>query len=265
MDNSRSERTTMTTSTVGAPSLADATSPATAHGAAAHPLSDQLVHDIRTPLAAIRGYAQLLLRRTATDHPDLAGLAESLRRIEEAATRVGDLLDELTDSFSVPGVGTTSRQREAIDLVPLVERVAAECETAALGTSRVVVLTAAPALVGCWNAVSLKRMLANLVDNALKYNRDAGAVIVSIRHLDGWAAISVVDQGLGIPPAEIESVFQPRYRASNVMVHRRGSGLGLAGAQQIVAAHGGTIALESELGRGTTVTVRLPLEDQRHD
>jgi signal transduction histidine kinase len=255
----------MTTTTVGAPPLADATSPATAHEVAADPLSDQLIHDIRTPLAAIRGYAQLLLRRTATDNPDLTGLAETLRRIEEAARRVGQLLDELTDSTSSPGVDETCRQREAIDLIPLVERVAAECEAATLDESRVVVLTAVPELVGCWDAVSLERMLANLVDNALKYNRDDGAVVVSIRELDDWAFICVADQGLGIPPTEIESVFQPGYRSSNVVVHRSGSGMGLSGAQQIVAAHGGTIALESELGRGTTVTVRLPLEDQHND
>jgi two-component system sensor histidine kinase ResE len=235
------------TTTTAAPKLAE------------DPLRDLLIHDIRTPLAAISGYVQLLLRRAVNDSPDIAGLADSLRRIEQAATRVGHLLDELSDSFPPPAAEETDRQRERIDLIQVAGHVAAECEAAALRKSRVVVLPAASELLGWWNSAGLERVLANLIDNALKYNRDDGSVVVSISDLDGWAVISVADQGVGIPAADLPSVFERGYRASNVARHWSGSGLGLAGAHEIVAAHGGTISLQSQLGSGTTATVRLPL------
>jgi signal transduction histidine kinase len=83
--------------------------------------------------------------------------------------------------------------------------------------------------------------------------------------VDDWAVISAADEGMGIPAAELAHVFEPGYRASNVISHFSGSGLGLAGARQIVAAHAGTILLESQIGSDTTVTVRLPLEVPIHD
>jgi len=244
MDQSRPKRTAMTT--VKREQTID-------------PLRDLLIHDIRTPLAAISGYAQLLLRRTITVNPDLAGLGDSLRRIEEAATRVGHLLDELTDVSPLADAGETEYTRAVIDLVDLVKRIAEESEAAALRRSRVVVLTAVPDLVGLGHFARLERLFANLIDNALKYNRYERPVVVNIQRVDHWAVISVADGGVGIPAAELPHVFHPGYRASNVATHFSGSGLGLAGARQIVAEHGGTISLDSQVGIGTTATVRLPL------
>jgi hypothetical protein len=77
--------------------------------------------------------------------------------------------------------------------------------------------------------------------------------------VNNWAAISVADRGLGIPAAELTRVFEPGYRATNVSRGSRGSGLGLSGVRQIVARLGGSISLQSRMGLGTTVTVRLPL------
>jgi signal transduction histidine kinase len=187
-------------------------------------------------------------------------LADGLRRVEEAATRIGRLLDELTDVPPLSGAEGTDRHRESIDMIQLVRHVAAECEAAALGGSRVVVLPAVSELLGWWNSADLERMLANLIDNALKYNRGDGPVLVGIHHIDGQAVISVADHGLGIPATELPRVFEHGYRANNVDRHVCGSGLGLAGARQIVAEHGGTISLDSQIGSGTTATVRLPVE-----
>ena len=136
---------------------------------------------------------------------------------------------------------------------------AEESHAAALGRSRVVVLPAVPELVGWWNSARLERLFANLIDNALKYNRHDRPVVVGIQRVDGCAVVSVADGGVGIPAAEQHRVFERGYRATNVARHFSGSGLGLAGAHQIVAEHGGTISLDSQLGIGTTVTVRLPL------
>jgi signal transduction histidine kinase len=83
---------------------------------------------------------------------------------------------------------------------------------------------------------------------------------VSIQGIDGQAVISVADHGVGIPAGELPRVFEPGYRASNVASRFSGSGLGLAGAHQIVTEYGGTISLESQIGIGTTVSVHVPLE-----
>jgi two-component system OmpR family sensor kinase len=231
-----------------------------AHELVADPLRDLLIHDIRTPLAAISGYAQLLLRRTMTRNTDLAFLSDGLRRIEEAATRAGHLLDQLTCIPPLYGAEGTNRHGEMIDLVHLVKHMADDSHAAALGRSRVVVLPAVPDLVGWWNSARVERMLASLIDNAIKYNRHDRPVVVTIEQVHGWAVVSVADQGVGIPAAEMPRVFEPGYRATNVTKHISGSGLGLAGAHQIVADLGGTISLVSQIGIGTTVTVRLPLE-----
>jgi signal transduction histidine kinase len=125
--------------------------------------------------------------------------------------------------------------------------------------SRVVVLPAVPVLVGWRDPARLERMLANLIDNALKYNRYGRHVVVNIQPVNDWAVISVADGGVGIPAAELAHVFEPGYRGSNAAIHFSGSGLGLAAARQIVAEHGGTISLDSPMGSGTTATVHLPL------
>ena len=96
-------------------------------------------------------------------------------------------------------------------------------------------------------------MLANLIDNALKYNRQDRPVVVSIQHVYGWAIISVTDQGVGIPPEELDSLFQPFHGS-----FAKGSGLGLAIVHRIVSDYNGEIQVSSQPGSGTTVSVRLP-------
>lgn len=251
----------MTTMTGSASPLSEARWPATPTQVhLADPLLDALIHDIRTPLAAISAYAQLLLRRTATGKQEAAGLAEGLRQIEQAATRPGHLLDELTGHVRLSVAQGSSRQPVMTDLIDLVKRIASESQAAGLDGSRVVVLPAARELVGWWDPPCLERVVANFVDNALKYNRNTSPIVVSVRQVDGVAVISVADQGVGIPAAELARVFERGYRASNVTGKVSGSGLGLSGSQEIVAEHGGTISLESRIAVGTTVTVRLPLK-----
>jgi len=124
---------------------------------------------------------------------------DGLRRIDESAARVGRLLDRLTESSAQEnGIGVN---REPTDLVYLARRVAAETEAAASDGSRVVVLPAVTELVGWWDALRLERMLANLIGNALKYNREGRPVVVTVQRDGDSAALSVADQGIGIPAA----------------------------------------------------------------
>ena len=104
-------------------------------------------------------------------------------------------------------------------------------------------------------------MLDNLLSNAVKYSPDGGRVDVRLRRDATTAVLEVADAGIGIPPAEVEHLFDRFFRASSARGRGiPGTGLGLATARSLVEGHEGTITAESELGRGTTFRVRLPLD-----
>jgi signal transduction histidine kinase len=117
-------------------------------------------------------------------------------------------------------------------------------------------------MLGDWDEARIERIVANLVSNAVKYSPRGGEITITVEteERDGqdWAILVVRDHGIGIPPAEIERIFEPYYRGSNIAGTVSGSGIGLAGTRNIVEQHGGHIAVESEVG-DTTFTVSLPL------
>jgi signal transduction histidine kinase len=148
-----------------------------------------------------------------------------------------------------------------IDLAALV----ADCaeEVRPTSSSHVVKFEAsAPTLTGKWDKARLERVIRNLLDNAIKYSPGGGEVVVRVAcELDKnstWAVLAVSDQGIGIPAPDLPRIFERFYRGGNV-ANIGGTGIGLAGAKQIVVQHGGTISAESDVGVGTTFTVRLPL------
>jgi signal transduction histidine kinase len=221
---------------------------------------DLLIHDIRSPLAAISGYTQLLRRRAATSQLDVVRLMDTLQHIQAATSRIEGLLEQLADPPALNPRHMPACHRQPTELVELARRVAAASEAAGLGHCRVIVLSAVPRLVGVWEAALLERALANVIDNARKYNREDRPVAVTIRPTETCAVISVADQGVGIPASELARVRERGYRASNVRSQFPGTGLGLSGVREMVAEYGGTLDLSSAIGVGTTVTLRLPLD-----
>jgi two-component system, OmpR family, sensor kinase len=220
-------------------------------------MRDLVLHDIRTPLATIRGYAQLSRRRMAKRRPQLADLLRNLESIEAATKRIDRLLDELVRIHMDDNPDDMNSRRTRVDLVALAMRTSTQ--TPAPDRQRIIVLPSVPELVGSWDSDRLEHVLANLFGNALKYSPDERHVLVTVQRCADSAVLRVADQGVGIPPAEVGQIFQPGYRATNVAGRFPGTGIGLAGAYQIVTEHGGTITVQSELGTGTTVTVRLPI------
>jgi signal transduction histidine kinase len=150
---------------------------------------------------------------------------------------------------------------QRMDLVRLARQVVSEYQPT---TDRHVIELQheAPSLEGTWDAQRLERMLANLLSNAIKYSPDGGAITVTVGHetddRGAWAVVRVRDRGIGIPAQDAALIFQRFHRGSNVAGRISGTGLGLAGARQIIELHGGIISVESEPGAGSTFTVQLP-------
>jgi signal transduction histidine kinase len=221
-------------------------------------------HDLRNPLTAVRGVAQVLERRIERHgivDPDR--LAAALSNIRASTTQMAMLIDQLLDHARLQMDRPLELTLTPTDLVELARRTV---ETYAAASDRHGVRFAAPAgpIVGQWDAARLERVVQNLVSNALKYSPEGGEVLVSAtKESDAdrvWALVSVQDHGVGIPPEDLTHIFDRFYRAANVGAIP-GSGLGLAASRQIVEQHGGSLSARSEVGHGSTFLVRLPLTE----
>jgi signal transduction histidine kinase len=224
---------------------------------------DAVAHDLGNPLTTVKGQTQLLRRRARQGRADLATLETSLAAIEAATDRATRLIGELTDTARLEAQRPLELRRMAIDLVALAEASITEFQAAAAG-QQLHLEAGITEVVGLWDADRLTRVLENLVANAVKYSPAGSTVVVRVDREetpDGpLAVLSVADQGVGIPAADRPHIFERFRRGGNVAGRFVGSGLGLWGSQRIVAQHGGTITIDSTEGKGTTVTVRLPLE-----
>jgi len=217
-------------------------------------------HDLRNPLAAINWHLQMMHRRAARgDVPSAEQLVERLDLIEASITALSAQIEELHDATRLQAGHPLELQRRPTDLVALAHD-SARAVQYTTDSHQVRFETALPELVGNWDRDRLERVLANLLSNAIKYSPGGGDVLVQVRRERLDALVCVIDRGLGIPEVDLPHVFERFRRASNVGGKIAGSGLGLAGARDIVELHGGTIAVRSEEGRGSTFEVRLPLE-----
>ena len=110
------------------------------------------------------------------------------------------------------------------------------------------------------SARDLSLLVRNLLDNAVRYSRARGSIEISVREVDGSVALTVQDTGIGIPSRELPRIFERFYRVDRARSRETGgTGLGLAIVKHVAENHGGTVTVESELGRGTTFEVRLPM------
>jgi PAS domain S-box-containing protein len=220
-------------------------------------------HDLKNPLGALKGTAQLLQRRLRrASLPEAEFVIEGLGRIDDTATRMARMINSLLDITRVQMGQSLPLDPQPTDLVALAREVATDCQEAT-EQHRLQVQTTIAALIGHWDRDRLERVLENLLSNAIKYSPEGGTVTISVaqemRAAEPWAVLTVQDHGVGIPAADLPRLFERFERGRNVRGLIAGTGLGLVAAQQIVEQHNGTIAVESQEGVGTTVTVRLPL------
>jgi PAS domain S-box-containing protein len=220
-------------------------------------------HDLRTPLGSIKGLAQLLARQIGRlDIPQAPRLTDQLAGIDRATNKMAAMVDELLDLARLEAGQPLELTRTTVDLVTLAHQYAEEQRRTA-PQHEIRVEAAVARLVGVWDQARLERVLANLLSNAVKYSPAGSTVVVRVGTVGAerpWAELEVEDHGVGIPAADLPHIFERFHRGANV-TGQIGAGIGLAGVKRIIELHGGTIAVVSAEGVGTTVTVRLPLAD----
>lgn len=224
-------------------------------------------HDLRNPVTSIKATAEvLLLEMERTGAVDMARLKSSLAGIDATATRMAALISGFLDVARLQIGRPLDLQRRPTDIAALTQEVAVEVQRTS--NKHQILVEGESALVGHWDGARLRRVVSNLLGNALTYSPEGGDVRVTLARVDGSdaeAVLTVRDTGLGIPAEDLPRIFERFHRGRNVVDRIPGVGMGLAGAWQIVEQHGGTIAVDSQEGYGTTVTIRLPIDPPSHD
>jgi signal transduction histidine kinase/DNA-binding response OmpR family regulator len=216
-------------------------------------------HELKTPLTALVGNAQLLLRRTAQRETLDAREQRMVHTITEQARRLQQLIEALLDVSRLES-GQLSIVRQPLDLAVLVRHVVDDMQpTVTHHTLRCDVPDRPLIMQG--DLVRLMQVLHNLIGNAIKYSPDGGIITVRVTQHNSTACISVIDEGIGIPAHEIPHVFNQFYRAITPAGQNiQGMGVGLYVVREIVTLHGGTVTVESVEGAGSTFTICLPLD-----
>jgi signal transduction histidine kinase len=215
-------------------------------------------HELKTPLTSLLGQAQLLQRRMrrerAADERNLRGV----QVVAAQASRLNQMVAALLDIARIEQ-GQLSIERGPLDLCALALQVVEEIQPT-LNRHTVVYEAAASELPIEGDALRLEQVLQNLIGNAVKYSPGGGEVRVRVGRQDGRALVAVSDQGIGIPAEALPRLFTRFFRAGNADPHGiSGMGIGLYVVGEIVALHGGEIAVASQEGQGSTFTVWLPL------
>jgi signal transduction histidine kinase len=216
-----------------------------------------VTHELRTPLASLR--AAIAMVEEGVAGPLAAAQKETLAVASRNLDRLGTLVDNLLDAASLESEKMELRLEE-VDLGPLVAELCRTMQPAAdqrqIGMQ--LTLPEHPLRATC-DAARIRGVIANLVNNALKFTPSGGAVEVRLSCTEGMVHVSVSDTGIGIPEADLPKLFQKFSKVHTEDLWKAGgSGLGLAISMQIVKKHRGTITVESVAGKGSTFTVIFP-------
>ena len=204
-----------------------------------------MAHGIRNPLHVIGGFSHRLLRKTDPDDPTrawLSTIADEARRIEQMVTRFESLAQRKESFFNQE------------DLNEIVGNTLGLLRPEIMAKNLTLITDFSPQpLVGRLNPHLLKVALSHLIRNAVEASRSQGKIMVRTMLDKDYAVLTIQDTGRGMPPEVVEKVFVPFYTTKI-----GGTGLGMVFVRQIVDEHRGVITLDSKVGRGTTVTIRLP-------
>ncbi len=212
-------------------------------------------HELKTPVAAISAGAETIVR--AVEDGDVEAVERFAGQLQRSAARLARLVNDLLD------LSRLESEDPEVEVVRLDRLFSSELEAVRPDAEeRAIVLTSDTVPVELHaSARDLSLALRNLLSNAVHYTPAGGSVRVELRSEGGWAVVEVSDTGPGIPSRELPRIFERFYRVDVARSRATGgTGLGLAIVKHVVERHGGTVEVESELGRGSTFRLRLPLE-----
>ena len=210
-------------------------------------------HELRTPLTSIRGWVETL--RTLDDPTD-ENYRKGLEIINNETARLYNMVEELLD-FSRLQNGRIQMNNHPLDLVAELTDAVLFCEARIRQEGMILSYTEPEEMIPVYaDPDRLRQVFINILDNAIKYSAPGGRITVKLWKGQYKAFIEIIDQGRGIPPEDLENVKTKFYKGSNSV---RGSGIGLALVDSIMTALDGTLDIKSTLGRGTVVTLGLPL------
>jgi len=215
-------------------------------------------HELRTPLSILRGYIETLLDSPKTSSEELTRI---LRVMERHSNRLELLVEDLLTLAQLES-GNPDLQLGNVDLPSFFRDMIRDWEKKFTSKQLNIVVDVPSELSPiCVDRTRLQEALYNLLDNAVKYSRERGEIRLSARQCDGETELIVSDQGIGIAKEDLPRIFERFYRADKARSPDkvRGTGLGLAIVKHIAQLHGGRVEAESELGKGTTIRVLLPM------
>ncbi len=216
-------------------------------------------HELRTPLAMLQGYSEALVDDIAQSPEERRELATV---IHDETLRMGRLVNELLDLARMEA-GHIHLEKKEVNIYALVERVCRKFQTMAREQEvRLIMADGLKELPSAWwDEDKVEQILTNLIDNAIRHTPVNGTVTVRGAEHDGMIHFSVQDTGSGIPEEDLPFIFDRFYKADKARKRgESGTGLGLFIVRHLVEAHGGTVAVDSKLGEGTTFTAILPLK-----
>ena len=215
-------------------------------------------HELRTPLTTILGYAELLLSDMERSAFSVEQHNEFLGYIVEKSGELEKIIDELLDLGRIETGRIIILDKQRCEMVAIVKQIIKHYQQE---TSCHQFVVSCP--VDCLDIeidqAKMQRVFDNLLSNAVKYSPDGGSIHVEGRVVDGFLEVTIADQGIGMTREQAEKAFDKFYRADTSNTAVGGLGLGLTISKGIVEAHGGSLRIESQPGKGTRVAFRLPL------
>jgi PAS domain S-box-containing protein len=217
-------------------------------------------HELRTPIARVKGYAEMVLAAHLDGDLTDEMLTRSLRRIDNASDRLALLVRDLLDVSKISSSGKLPMRLRTVNLTELVREVAGRYQEQLSGTGHLLLdIVSSPGVVSA-DPDRIEQVLTNLLDNAIKYSPESAELCVRLQPKARGVLLEVQDRGIGLPPEAADRIFEPFSRAANAE-HRQitGMGLGLYICRNIVEQHRGRIwARSNGEGSGTLVSVWLP-------
>ncbi len=216
-------------------------------------------HELRTPLTSIKGWAETL---AALGPDDRENFDKGMQIIVNETDRLSILVEDLLDFSRLQ----SSSLKVSFAPLNLIEEIRQAVQIVEMRAQR---MNMSFTFRTCYKTVMvmadrnrLRQVFSNIFDNAIKYSSAGGKITVSLKKEDGFVYVATRDTGKGIPPEDLEHITTRYFKASNSVT---GSGIGLAVVKEILTTHGGEIKFESTLGKGTTVTVSLPLLEKNKE